>query len=288
MVFLSEKKKGRSTKRGKSKPAKVVSFLNQKGGVGKTTMAFNVACALAEQGQRVLAIDMDPQANLTMMFAGDTDRPGIYQLLVNSVKQLKPLHVDSSIETILSTKGSVDFIGSGEDLSGFELTVAGITTPRQLILKNFIEKSGLGLEYDTIIIDCPPTLGLLVVNSLCASHGVMVPFRPDDFSKRGLEQLDSVLDNIEDMGVGHSPRVLAYIPNLVDVRRKQEAVDLEAICQEYNTKVLGAQIKPFYNRSTLVKAQAQRKSVYDFKSQDFVELQDQFNSLARRIEEFKL
>ena len=281
---LSRKKKG--------KQAKVISFLNQKGGVGKTTMAFNVTCALAERGHRVLGIDMDPQSNLSMLFEDgvriDEDKkPTIFQHLVNSIKELKPLHTKIKLEDSITTRHGVDFIASGDELSGFDLTIAGISIPRQLVLKNFIEKSGLASKYDYIVIDCPPTLGLLVVNSLCASHGIMVPFKPDDFSRKGLEQVDSVLENIHEMGIGNSPEVIAYIPNLVDNRRKQEAIDLEEICQRYNEETLGCEIPPFYNRSTIVKAQAQKKSVFNFKSKDFLELQVQFDSLAKKIEEFR-
>lgn len=292
MGLFNFKKKSEEVRPNKNK-AKVISFLNQKGGVGKTTMAYNVAFALANRGQKVLAIDLDPQSNLSMLFdyeenKGEETNPNIFQLLINSIRELKPLHSAAAVFDIIDSKDGVDFIPAGQELSGFELSVAGISTPRQLIMKNFLEKSGIMSEYDAIIIDCPPTLGLLVVNSLCASHGVMVPFRPDDFSRKGLEHLDEVLDNINDMGIGNSPRVLAYIPNLVDTRRKQEAADLEEICQRYNKEVLGCEIQPFFNRTTLVKAQSQRKSVFDFKSKDFVELQEQFQVLAERIEDLSL
>ena len=165
-------------------------------------------------------------------------------------------------------------------LSGFELSVAGISSARPLILKNFLLKSGLSDIYDYILIDGPPTLGLLVVNILCASNGVMVPFRPDDFSKKGLEHFYDVLEDVEDMGIVTAPKVLAHIPNLVDTRRKQEVADLEDIKNKFNTPV----VNPFINRAMLVKSQSQKKSVFSYNSKEFNELKDKFIELADIIE----
>ena len=91
-----------------------------------------------------------------------------------------------------------------------------------MILKRFLEKSNILNFYDYVVIDGPPTLGLLVVNILCATDGLLVPFRPDEFSRKGLGHLYGVLENIEDMGITEAPTILAHIPNLVDYRRKQE------------------------------------------------------------------
>lgn len=266
--------------------ARVISFLNQKGGVGKTTMAFNTAHALKAKGQKVLCLDLDPQANLSFLFGADTNEPHIHQLLINSVRELKALHAGVSIEDVL-VKGNVDVLPSGQELSGFELSVAGINAARQLVLKRFLEKSGLLERYDQVIIDCPPTLGLLVVNALCASDGVMVPFRPDEFSRKGLSHLSEVLENIEDMGVSQIPEVVAYIPNLVDTRRKQEQADLKSITQGLGTSAGGVPVvAPFFNRAPLVKSQSQRKSVFDYQSKEFEGLQKNFTEVAELIQKW--
>jgi len=271
--------------------AKIVSFLNQKGGVGKTTMCFNAAYALANQGHRVLCIDMDPQANLSLLFGVELgeEEYSIHHLLINSIRELKGLHSPSLVgDVVITGKKGVDLLPSSQDLSGFELTVSGISGARPLILKNFIEKSGLTELYDYIVVDCPPTLGLLVINVLCASKGVMVPFRPDEFSKKGLAHLYGVLEDIEDMGVSQIPDIVAHIPNLVDARRKQEMLDLDHISKEI-TEEMGEDarmVSPFFNRSQLVRSQAQRKSVFEYHSKDFLPLQEQFNQLAQIITEW--
>lgn len=267
--------------------AKVIGFLNQKGGVGKTTMAFNTAHSLAHRGHKVLCLDMDPQANLTLLFNRELNEDDycIHSLLINSVRELKNLHAPVLWQDIIC-KGKVDLLPASQDLSGFDLTVSGISAPRQLILKKFLEKNGVLDLYDYIIIDSPPTLGLLVVNVLCSLDGVMVPFRPDEFSRKGLEHFNQVLEDIEDMGIGAGPQVLAYIPNLVDLRRKQEEQDLERIDDGLQSLGGSKLIKPFTNRVQLVKSQAQRKSVYDFSSKEYLPLQEQFDEMAAIVEEW--
>lgn len=292
LLFNSRKKENNLNQHLPIQPkAKIISFLNQKGGVGKTTMCFNAAVALAKKGHRVLCIDMDPQANLSLLFNVEVseDDLSIFHLLINSIRELKALHTPAlTSEIIQSTESGVDLLPSSQDLSGFELSVSGISGARPLILKKYIERSGLNELYDFIIIDCPPTLGLLVVNTLCASQGVMVPFRPDEFSKKGLNHLYDVLDDIEDMGVTEIPEILAHIPNLVDARRKQEMTDLENIEAHLHEEWGGdfKMVKPFFNRTQLVKSQSLRKSVFDFQSKDFVALQEQFNELANLMKEW--
>ncbi len=266
---------------------KVIAFINQKGGVGKTTMAFNCAHALAKRGKRVLAIDLDPQANLSLLFGFETSDAHpyhIHHLMLNSVRELKALHVPAMVQDVM-VKGEVDLLPSGQELSGFELTVAGVNFPRQLILKKLLEKNGLLDRYDFIVIDCPPTLGLLVVNGLCASAGVIVPFRPDEFSRKGLSHLNEVLADIDDMGVVAAPKILAHIPNLVDIRRKQEEQDLALIAEDVGAKNV---MDPFFNRAQLVKSQAARKSVYDFQAKEFLGLQKQFNDMAELIDNWNV
>ncbi|MFZ4714329.1 MAG: ParA family protein [Bacteriovoracaceae bacterium] len=269
---------------------KVVALLNQKGGVGKTTLAFNLAHALYHQNKRVLCIDMDPQANLSLLFNVDSKdlTYNIFHLLINTVRELKPLHTPvnfSDVVKALSTKtgeGELHLLPAGQELSGFELSVSAITGARQLILKQFIEKNNLKSFYDYIIIDGPPTLGLLVVNILCASEGVLVPFQPDQFSRKGLSHFHEALENIADMGIVKAPKVIGYIPNLVEARRKQVGADFEDIRNDLKE---GKIFEGLANKVQMIKAGAVKKSVFDFKGAEYKLIQDQFSTIATHIGE---
>lgn len=265
---------------------KVISFLNQKGGVGKTTMCFNTAYALAQKGHKVLVIDMDPQANMTYLFGCEEGDKSVFNLLLNTVKDLKQMHTSVIFENVVfKTDAGVDLLPAAQELSGFELYVASINSPRQTILKKYIEQAGLRKRYDYILIDCPPTLGLLVVNSICSSDGVIVPFRPDDFSMKGLEHFYRMLGDIEEMELVKLPEIITHIPNLMDSRRKQEESDLGEI-RELIRKVTGDDkyIAPFFNKAQIVKSQAAKKSIYDYNSKEYRPLHEQFNKIANLID----
>ncbi len=271
--------------KAKESQKKVIAFLNQKGGVGKTTMCFNSAHALARKGHKVLCIDFDPQANLSLLFNVETS-DNIHQLLVNSVRELKALHRPLLVdEVIVKSDDNVDILPAGQELSGFELTMAAVNVPRQLILKRFIEKNDLMSRYDYILIDCPPTLGLLVINTICAGHGTIVPFRPDDFSKKGLHNFYEMLEDVKDMGIIEVPEVIVHIPNLMDTRRKQEESDLNDIGDMIEARFGKRNVlTPIYNKAQIVKAQASRKSIFEYQAQEFSQIHQQFNEIADIIE----
>lgn len=266
---------------------KVIALMNQKGGVGKTTMAFNLAHAFAHQGKKVLCLDMDPQGNFSSLFGFESsdENQHIHHLLINSIKELKPLHTNvmphDVIQSFETSNGvSIDLLPSGQELSGFELTVAGINAPRQLILKKFIEKYNLRSQYDVIVIDGPPTLGLLVVNILCACDGVLYPFVPDRFSEQGLKNILQVVEDIDEMGITTTPKNLGYIPNLFDTRRKQATSDLGMIRETLGEATM---FEPFTNKVQFGKSLASRKSVFDYKSAEFKDLQSQFNKMVDTV-----
>lgn len=264
---------------------KIVALMNQKGGVGKTTMAFNLAHAFAHQGKKVLCLDMDPQGNFTSLFDLEIPEKHIHHLLVNSLKELKALHTSVLLsDVIMKTKQEdgviIDVLPAGQELSGFELTVAGINAPRQLILKKLIEKYELRSQYDVIVIDGPPTLGLLVVNILCAADGVLYPFVPDRFSEQGLKNILQVVSDIGEMEITSTPKNLGYIPNLFDVRRKQAGSDLAHIKETLGEAYM---YEAFTNKVQFGKSLAQRKSVFQYKSVEYKDLQRQFTEMTENV-----
>ena len=265
---------------------KVISFINQKGGVGKTTLLFNTASALAAKDLKILCLDLDPQGNLGLLFnAHNDENKNLFQLLINSIKELKPMHQPLLFTDAIQSFGNIDFIAAGPSLSGFELTVAAIKAPRQLVLSRLFSQYQLKDQYDYILIDCPPTLGLIVINALCGSDGIIAPFKPDDFSMKGLASIYDILEEIEDMGIVTAPEVFLHVPNLVDQRRKQEDEDLQSITNFVTGKnKSGKMLSPIYNKSQLVKSLSQKKSVFDYHSKEYLDLQNAFNEVAKEID----
>ena len=158
---------------------KIIVFANQKGGVGKTTTAINLAAALFERGKRVLLCDFDPQGNATSGFGVDPRslETSVYDLIVADEPDVK--------SAIVSTKW-VDLIGANVNLAGAELDLIAMDN-RESRLKNVLEL--VREDYDYIFIDCPPSLGLLTLNCLCAADSFLVPLQCEYYALEGLSQL---------------------------------------------------------------------------------------------------
>ena len=156
-----------------------IAIINQKGGVGKTTTTVNLGVALARLGQRVLLIDIDPQSHLTIHLGQepDPDRANIYHLLTGN---------KSVNDCLTHLTDHLDLIGSHIDLAAAETELAGVVG-REQILRDGL--AGCPDQYDYILVDCPPSLGLLTLNALCAADEVFIPLQPHFLALQGLSKL---------------------------------------------------------------------------------------------------
>lgn len=172
--------------------AKIFCVANQKGGVGKTTTAVNLAAGLARVGQRVLMVDLDPQGNATMGSGVDKRqlKYSVYDVLLESAT-VAEARVQS--ERLKESGCSYDILGANRDLAGAEVELVDVER-RERRLKEAIAQ--VASEYDFILIDCPPALSLLTLNGLCAAHGVIVPMQCEYFALEGLSDLVNTIKQV--------------------------------------------------------------------------------------------
>ena len=168
---------------------RAIVVANQKGGVGKTTTAINLAACLAEAGQKVLAIDMDPQGNMTSGLGVDKDaiENSVYELLLGEAE------VEDSVQKEVIENLSV--IGSNINLSAAEIELIG-QDEKEYILQKAI--TPIRDQYDFVIIDCPPSLSMLTINSMCLADTVLVPIQCEYYALEGLTQLIHTINLVQD------------------------------------------------------------------------------------------
>ena len=168
---------------------RIIAVANQKGGVGKTTTSINLAACLAEKGKKVLAVDMDPQGNLTSGLGVDKDsvEKSIYELIIGEV-DIKEVINKEVLENL-------DIIPTSIDLSAAEIELIGVDE-KEYILRNAIDQ--VKDQYDFVIIDCPPSLSMLTINAMTTADSVIVPIQCEYYALEGLSQLIHTVELVKD------------------------------------------------------------------------------------------
>jgi chromosome partitioning protein len=245
--------------------AKVIAFANQKGGVAKTTTTLNLAAAFAEEGHRVLCIDMDPQGNLTMSQGIDPDtlEVSMFDVLVH----------DMSIREVIRRR-EVDVACSSIDLAGAEIAMS-MKIGRERSLDKALRE--VQEDYDFICIDTPPSLGLLTINALTAAHKVIVPVQCEYLSMRGLIQLQNTLSMIRE-NLNPDVDIAGILPTMVDSRTLHAKEAIEILEENFGDRVFGARI-----RKTIRFAEAPVKGMSVLKYDPTGTAADAYRQLAKEV-----
>ena len=240
---------------------RTISILNQKGGVGKTTTVVNVAAALAGYGLKVLAIDLDPQTHLTIHLGADAEQKGggVYQVLTGSV---------SLEQSILQVRPNLWLLGSGIDLVGAEAELIG-EVGREIILRRALAE--MREPFDYVMIDCPPSLGLLTLNALSASQEVIIPVQPHFLALQGFSRLLQIISLVQGR-INPALRVSAILMCMFDARTSLSAEvrqDIEKFLngsRNQNSPWAGAQIIPVHVRRNIKLAEAPSygKTIFEY------------------------
>ncbi len=205
-----------------------ISIVNQKGGTGKTTTSINLGSALAQQGKKVLLIDMDSQGNLG------------YSLGLEIEKSICDVfNGDVEIKEVIQSEEGMDIVPSDMRLVDIELSLIELDR-RHEVLNSHI--SGLADEYDFVLIDCPPSLSILAVNALYASDMVIIPMLMEVLSLQGLDQIIQTIDKINST-YKRNIEVLGILPVMVDKRRKLSEEVREYIQENYEIRIFESMIR---------------------------------------------
>jgi chromosome partitioning protein len=232
---------------------KTVAVMNQKGGVGKTTTACNLGAALGLKGRRVLVLDLDPQAHLSLHLDHDVHggKPSIYEVLVEGL----PLE-----QTIVPTAArNVSLVPAHIDLASAELELAG-EIGRETVLRGALADLSKRDAFDLVLIDCPPSLGLLSINGLTAADEVLIPLQAEFFALHGISRLIDVIEKLR--------RRLAKGPELLGIVlcRLQSNTRLAREVEEEARRHFGARVLRTAIRQNvrLAEASSHGRTVFDY------------------------
>jgi len=224
----------------------VISLLNHKGGVGKTTSVINIGAGLAQLGKRVLLLDLDPQANLTLSM-GIPRRPSTIYEAIRGEAELEPF----------PAKPGLDVVGSTLNLSGAEMELIN-EAGRELILRELLDT--VREDYDFTLIDCPPSLGLLTLNALTASDLVYIPMQTEFLALQGLTKIKQVIDKVK-FRLNRQLEVGGVIATMYDQRKVLNRDVVNTIDKYFGSLLFNTMIR---DTVALAEAPAQRKDIFEY------------------------
>ena len=250
---------------GDTATATVISFANQKGGVAKTTSTLNLAVALKEKRRRVLAVDLDPQGNLTMSqgYNPDAITRSMFDVLVHRLPIEHVIH-----------KAEIDIAVSSIDLAGAELAMSATIGRERSLDKALLAVKD---DYDYILIDTPPSLGLLTINALVASSGVIVPVQCEYLSLRGLVQLENTMTMIRE-NLNPSVKIIGILPTMFDGRTLHSREAIEILQENFGDLLFNTRI-----RKTIRFAEAPVKGSSVLKYDPSGPAADSYRQLAKEV-----
>lgn len=215
-------------------PARIISMVNQKGGVGKTTSTINLGAALAEAGRKVLLVDFDPQGALSAGFGAN---PHELDLTVYNVMMDRKVEIRDVIQS--TDFENIDLLPANIDLSAAEVQLVN-EVAREQVLASALRK--VENDYDVILIDCQPSLGLLTVNALTASHGVIIPLICEFFALRAVALLVDSIEKVQDR-LNPKLEIDGVLATMFDTRTLHSKEVLARIIDAFGDKVFDTVIK---------------------------------------------
>ncbi|WP_346846023.1 AAA family ATPase [uncultured Rothia sp.] len=215
-------------------PARIISMVNQKGGVGKTTSTINLGAALAEAGRKVLLVDFDPQGALSAGFGAN---PHELDLTVYNVMMDRKVEIHDVIHT--TDIENIDLLPANIDLSAAEVQLVNEVAREQVLATALRQVEN---DYDVILIDCQPSLGLLTVNALTASHGVIIPLICEFFALRAVALLVDSIEKVQDR-LNPKLQIDGVLATMFDTRTLHSKEVLARIIDAFGDKVFDTVIK---------------------------------------------